>query len=150
MTELFVADGPFVRGITVTEQELPEAELDVMSCLWTVGASTAREIRETLEDRRPMAHASVCTLLSRLEEKGFVSREKAGVGKAFRYRAEIQPTGTARRLLDSLLDRLFGGNGVALVAALLESRPPSADEIEQLDRLLEALKKRRKRKRSSE
>lgn len=129
----------------MTEQELPEAELDVMSCLWVEGPSTAREIRETLAERRPMAHASVCTLLKRLEEKNCVSREKAGVGKAFRYCAEMQPAGPARRLLDNMVDRLFGGNGVALVASLLESRPPSGDELEQMQQLLNELKTRNSR-----
>ena len=28
------------------ENELPKAELDVMSCLWTCGPLTVREIRE--------------------------------------------------------------------------------------------------------
>ena len=132
----------------MTEHELPDAELDVMSCLWASGPSMAREIRESLEERRPMSHASVCTLLRRLAEKGCVSREKAGVGKAFRYQADIQPTGTARRLLNSLLDRVFGGNGVALVTSLLESRPPSSDEIDELQELLDELKQRQQRKQS--
>jgi BlaI family penicillinase repressor len=126
----------------MTEQDLPEAEIDVMSCLWKGGPATAREIREALQDRRPLNHASVCTLLRRLESKGFVSREKSGTGKAFRYRAEVPASGTARRLLDGLLDRLFGGNGVALVASLLESRPPSGDEIDALEDLLKDLKKK--------
>ena len=124
----------------MTEQELPEAELDVMSCLWADGPLTAREIREALQERRPLAHGSVCTLLKRLEEKGCVSRKKAGVGKAFAYSAEIQPTGPARRLLDNLLDRVFGGSGVALVSSLLETRPPDEKELEEMQRLLDELK----------
>lgn len=132
----------------MTEQDLPEAEIDVMSCLWKGGPATAREIRESLENRRPLNHASVCTLLRRLESKGFVSREKSGVGKAFRYQAEIPASGTARRMLDGLLDRLFGGNGVALVASLLESRPPSGDEIDALENLLSDLKKKQTTKRT--
>ena len=128
--------------------ELPKAELDVMSCLWADGPATAREIREALHSRRPMAHASVCTLLRRLEEKGFVSREKSGVGKAFSYRAATEPKGTARGLLDNVVDRVFGGSGVALVASLLESRPISSDEIDELQTLLAELKQRKTRKRT--
>lgn len=132
----------------MTEQEIPDAELDVMSCLWSNGPSTARQIRESLAKRRPMTHASVCTLLRRLEEKSFVAREKAGRGKAFRYQAKIQPSGPGRRLLGSLLDRVYGGNGVALVASLLETRPPSDDEIDELHTLLDDLRKRKQRKQS--
>jgi predicted transcriptional regulator len=124
----------------MTEHDLPDAELDVMGHLWTTGPATAREIREAMEKRRPMTHASVCTLLKRLEEKGFVVREKAGIGKAFRYSAKVPATKTARRLLDGLLDRVFGGNGVALIASLFESRPPTTDEIKSLEELIDTLK----------
>lgn len=130
----------------MTGHDLPEAELDVMSCLWKTGPMTAREIREALALRRPLHHASVCTLLRRLEEKQFVSREKSGVGKAFRYRAEKRPAGPARRMLNNLLDRVFGGNGVALVASLLENRPPSKEELEQLQKLLDELKQQKESK----
>ena len=56
----------------MTELDLPDAELDVMSCLWQAEVLTAREIREQLQPTRPMTHASVCTLLRRLEDKGLV------------------------------------------------------------------------------
>ena len=127
----------------MTEFELPDAELDVMTCLWRDGALTARDVRERLEKSRPMAHASVCTLLKRLEDKGLVSRRKADTGKAFLYEATIEPTKTQSRLVRDLVDRVFAGSGVALMASLLQSRRPSPDEIEELQTLLEDLKKQK-------
>src|SRR4051812_23798857 len=121
-------DPALSNDIPMAELDLPPAELDVMSCLWR-NLVTAGEIREALNRRRPMAHASVCTLLKRLEDKGCVERQKGPTGKAFVYRALIQPTKTSKTVLSRLLDRLFGGNGVALVASLLETRPPSDDEL---------------------
>ena len=53
-------------------QELPEAELEVLACLWNAGTLTAAEIREQLSSYRPMAHGSVLTLLNRLSEKNLV------------------------------------------------------------------------------
>jgi BlaI family transcriptional regulator, penicillinase repressor len=125
------------------EHELPDAELDVMTCLWSVPAATARQIRETLHARRPMAHASVCTLLGRLEAKGLVVRERGPAGKAFLYRAAILPERAHRHLVRKLLDGVFGGNGVALVASLLESRPPNETELAELERLLKDLRDNR-------
>ena len=129
----------------MTVEDLPDAELDVMSCLWSGGPATAREIREALARRRPMAHATVCTLLKRLERKGFVSREKSGVGKSFQYRARLKQSRPARRMLKGVLDRAFGGNGVALIASLLETRPPSDQEIDELEELLSELKRKKRR-----
>ncbi len=110
----------------MAEPQLPDAELDVMACLWQGGALTARAVREALAGKRPMAHASVCTLLKRLEDKGLVVRSKGDAGKAFVYQPKTRPGATRRRLLGELIDRLFGGSGVALVSSLLESRPPTS------------------------
>jgi BlaI family transcriptional regulator, penicillinase repressor len=129
-----------------TERELPDAELDVMTCLWRVPAATAREIREMLHGRRPMAHASVCTLLNRLEAKGLVVRRRAPVGKAFLYRAASEPQRARRRLVRKLLDGVFGGNGVALVASLLDSHPPTEDELAELERLLKDLRAKKNKR----
>ena len=125
------------------QYQLPDAELDVMTSLWAGDAPmTARQIREAVSGRRPMAHASVCTLLGRLEEKGLVARRKGPVGKAFVYRALVQPASTHRRLLDDLRNRVFGGSGVALVASLFEGLPVSDNEISELEQLLSDLRKR--------
>jgi predicted transcriptional regulator len=126
----------------MSQPRLPDAELDVMSCLWEGGPQTARQVRESLQPRRPLAHASVCTLLKRLEVKGLVRREKAPAGKAYIYSASTNPDPTHRRLLADFLDRVFAGSGVSLVASLLETRPPSSDEIDELDRLIRNLRER--------
>jgi predicted transcriptional regulator len=127
----------------MTETALPDAELDVMVCLWQHGPKTARELREALAATRPMTHASISTLLARLAEKGLVGRVKGAVGKAFVFRALVSPNATRRHLVSELLDRVFGGSGLALVSTLLESRRPTAGEIEELSDLLEQLRKRK-------
>ena len=127
------------------ECRMPNAELDVMRCLWQGRPRTAREIREMLKTDRPMSHSSVCTLLRRLEAKDFVVHEKGTSGKAFIYRAAVQPTRTRRRLVGDLLDRLFAGNGVDLVVALFESRPPTETQLNDLQNLLDDLRNRRPR-----
>jgi BlaI family transcriptional regulator, penicillinase repressor len=129
-----------IGGKAVVDQSLPDAELDVLSCLWEDEPKTAREIREALADRRPLAHASICTLLGRLESKGLVGREKAPTGKAFVYRPTVAPGKTKQRLARDLMNRVFGGNGAQLMASLFEGRRPSENEIGQLESLLEELK----------
>jgi BlaI family penicillinase repressor len=124
-------------------ESLPDAELEVMACFWQSGPLTARQVREKLKPHRPLAHASVCTLLNRLEAKHFVGREKGPVGKAFVYSARVKPTQTHRQLLGSILDRVFAGSGVALVASLFETKAPSLEEIEELEALLKQLRAKR-------
>src|ERR1700733_4107426 len=121
---------------------LPDAESDVMVCLWQEGPQTASALRTLLTASRPMTHASISTLLSRLMRKGVVARQKGDIGKAFVFRAAVEPFPIQRHLVGDLLDRVFGGSGVALVATLLQSRRPTAKE---LDALVDEHRKRKSR-----
>ena len=120
--------------------QLPEAELDVLSCILQRRRVTAREIREALAEIRPLAHASVVTLLNRLEQKGLVQKQKGKVGKAFVYQATRKPGVVYRSLVQSMLDRVFAGNGLALVHSLFETQPPNPQELDELQTMLDTIR----------
>ncbi len=124
-------------------EDLPDAELDVLAALWNHGPSTARAVREALEAHRPMTHGATATLLGRLEKKGLVERTGEKEGKAFVYRAAGRPARTIRKRLDDLVERLFGGSRVGLVSSLFEGRRPTSEQVEELEALLDELKRRR-------
>jgi predicted transcriptional regulator len=125
------------------DTKLPEAELELLACLQRRGHATARELREDLKAHRPMAHASVLTLLGRLERRGLVTRRKGEVGKAFVYSPTKGPSATVRPLLKRLVTRVFDGNPVSMVASLFETRPPTARELDDLQHLLAELRRKR-------
>ena len=75
-----------------TDDALPDAELEVLACLWQKGEATARDVREAMASYRPLTHSAVSTLLARLQEKGLVGRRKGPVGKAFLFRATDRPS----------------------------------------------------------
>lgn len=121
---------------------LPEAELDVLACLWQRKRATARDIREAMRPYRPMTHGAMVTLLKRLEAKGWVARRKGAAGKAFVYWATQRPQPTYRRILRDLVRRVFGGNNLALIANLVDAKPPTPEELDRLQGLLDDLKGR--------
>jgi BlaI family transcriptional regulator, penicillinase repressor len=127
----------------MAESRLPDAELEVLSCLHRRREATARELREDLRAQRPMAHGSVLTPLGRLERRGLVSRRKGPVGKAYLYAPTRQAAATVRPLLKRLLNRVFDGNAVELVASLFDTRPPTAKELDELQRLVSDLRRKR-------
>ncbi len=112
----------------------------MLACLDRLGGATARELRETMGSYRPMAHGSVMTLLKRLETRGLVGHRKASSGKAFVF----HPTDEARRtyadVLGRLRERVFGGDAVALMASLFDAAPPDADQIVELQALIDRLR----------
>lgn len=129
----------------VSDPKIPEAEADVLAALFDAGEATARSLREALGRKRPMAHGTVVTLLRRLENRGLVKRRKADQGKAFMYRPAKGHARTFGPGVSSLVQRAFGGRPAALVASLFETRPPSAQEIDELEALVERLRKERRR-----
>jgi BlaI family transcriptional regulator, penicillinase repressor len=117
--------------------------MDVLGCVYRRGEATAREIREDLAVERPMAHGSVVTLLKRLEQRQLLTRRKADVGKAFVYAATRKQSTTVRPILKRLVNRVFGGDSVALVASLFETRPPTVSELAEIEALLVEQRRRK-------
>jgi BlaI family transcriptional regulator, penicillinase repressor len=124
----------------MSEKNVPAAELEVLACLRQMERATAREIRERMHPYRPMAHGSVMNLLKRLEAKKLVVRKKGPVGKAFIYRPRAGAASIYENLLNRLLNRVFGGDSLALVASLFETRPPDHRQLEKLEVLLDELR----------
>jgi predicted transcriptional regulator len=124
---------------------LPAAEFDVLTCARNFGPATARRIREELRSYRPMTHGAVMTLLKRLESRGLVTKEKGPAGKAYLFQAVKAAERPIRNSLGSMLKRVFQGNEVAFVASLFETRPPTLAEIDQLQVLLEDIRRKRKK-----
>jgi BlaI family penicillinase repressor len=127
----------------MAERRLPDAELEVLTCLHRRGEATARDIREALWDQRPMAHGSVLTLLGRLERRGLVTRKKGPSGKAFVYMPTGRHTTALRPVMRRLVDRVFAGSPVDLVASLFETRPPTPQELDAIQRLVRDLRRKR-------
>ena len=130
----------------MTEKNVPTAELEVLACLQQIEQATAREIREYMHTYRPMAHGSVVNLLKRLEAKKLVTKKKGPVGKAFVYRPTAATASIYGSLLNRLLHRIFGGDSLALVSSLFETRPPDGRQLDKLEELLNELREKHGRK----
>lgn len=137
------------KSTVLTGGQPPDAELDVLACLWRRRRATARQVREALHSYRPMAHGSVVTLLNRLEARGLVARRKGPVGKAFVYRPTRATRPAYRRIVRNIIKRLFGGDNLEMVSALLNAKVPTSDELDQLQQMLDELRSKRKKQRGN-
>ncbi|MCK4850725.1 MAG: BlaI/MecI/CopY family transcriptional regulator [Phycisphaerae bacterium] len=137
------------KSTVLTDGQPPDAELDVLACLWRRRRATARQVREALHSYRPMAHGSVVTLLKRLEARGLVARRKGPVGKAFVYRPARSTRPAYRRIVRNIIKRVFGGDNLEMVAALLNSKVPTLDELDRLQQMLDKLRSKRKKQRGN-
>jgi BlaI family transcriptional regulator, penicillinase repressor len=116
------------------QPRLSRLELTIMEALWNLGASSVREIQETLPEQDRPAHTTVQTMLTRLETKGAVRRAKK-ISNAHIYEAIISRSTAQRRLVDELLG-FFGGRAAPLMSHLIESGQLTLDDIEEARKAL--------------
>lgn len=128
-------------------ETLPPAELDVLACVWREAPVTARRIREMMLKYRPMAHGSVVTLLTRMEAKGLITKDKGPVGKAFLFKPLKKPDLVRRKLVKDMVDQVFAGDTGAMATLLLEANPPTASEVTSIQSSLNQAKKKAKKTR---
>lgn len=120
------------------EREPGDAELEVLTTLWDDGPATVREVMQRLHDRgRRVAYTTVLTYLTRLEQKGLVASDKAGL--AYVYKPRITRGRVAKSRVRSVVDQLFDGSAGTLVLHLVENEKLSSEEVAALRRLIDGL-----------
>ncbi|MFH1764707.1 MAG: BlaI/MecI/CopY family transcriptional regulator [Gemmatimonadota bacterium] len=115
---------------------LANAELAVMDLLWKEDRLTAREIQEDLYAGAEKAqHGTVQKLLSRLEDKGFIARDRSLAVHFFS--ALVTRDEYACSQLESLADKLTEGSLAPMITRMVEEKKLSPSEIGRLRKILE-------------
>ena len=117
-----------------------DGELAILRILWSRGPSTVRDVHTELSKDRDTGYTTVLKLMQIMVEKGLVARDERA--RSHTYRALQGEADTQRFLLKDLLQKAFGGNRRDLVLQALEAEPASAEELEDIRRLLNEAKGR--------
>lgn len=121
----------------VVEHLLGELEAPIMRLMWARGAASVREIVDALDERgRHLAYTTVMTVMSRLAEKGLLSRERQG--KMHVYRPTTTEAGFVRNAAAQRVQGLvaeFGDLAIAqFLAEVTELSPERKKQLEALAR----------------
>lgn len=114
---------------------LTDAESRLMHVLWNRGTATVAEVVAALPKRPPTAYTTVQTLLTILEEKGYVAHDK--VGRAFVFRPLIAQQDARRSAIGQLVRRFFEGSTELLVLNVLEHERLDPKVLREVKRRLE-------------
>lgn len=112
------------------------SELTILKHLWTSGRQSAREVHDTVGPSQNWKTSTTRTVLGRMEQKGWVTREDVhGIAV---YHAAIDRVetlgGLVRHLARSVLDM-----DAELPAALFADSPHLSDaELDELDAIINA------------
>ena len=115
---------------------LANAELAVMNLLWQRDRMTARQVREELyPDEDKAQHGTVQRLLQRLEDKGYVERDRSL--SVHLFSAAMSRQTYAGRQLEVLADKLTAGSFAPLITHLVAEKKISRDEIDRIRKILD-------------
>ncbi len=119
---------------------LTPSQIEILSVVWEKGEAGVADVWAVLSQRRAVARNTVQTMLTRLHERGWLrAREQ---GNAFVYSPAKKRESVLARLVGGLVDSAFGGSASGLVAALLQSRKLSADEVARIRKLIAAAERK--------
>ncbi|HXT16310.1 MAG TPA: BlaI/MecI/CopY family transcriptional regulator [Gemmatimonadaceae bacterium] len=116
------------------------AELELLRLLWRHGPQTVRDVHERIKRRRDIGYTTVLKTLQVMAEKGLVTRDESS--RSHVYAAAVHETAVKRRLVSDLVESAFDGSAAGLVMQALSTRRASPEEIKEIRRLLDTMKRR--------
>lgn len=120
-------------------ERISDAEHAVMEALWKRSPQTAAEVCDSVCKERGWSIPTVKTLLSRLVQKGALATEPDG--RRYLYTPLIARSAYVGTESKRLMERLFGGRAAPLFAHLAQAEALSDDDIAEIERLLQEMKK---------
>lgn len=116
-----------------------ESELEILQVLWDKGEATVREVHEELAKSKDVGYTTALKLLQIMFEKGLVTRDDSA--KSHIYRPAVTREKTQKQLVGKMIDTLFAGSPGQLVMQALGNHNASKEELDEIQRLLDSLKK---------
>ncbi len=118
------------------------AELEILTVLWSIGAATVREVYNLISRRRPAQYSTILKFMQIMAEKGLVRRNEKQ--RAHVYEAARPREWTQRQLAGDLMERAFSGSAKALLVGALSARKATKAELADLQKLLDEYRKGKK------
>jgi BlaI family penicillinase repressor len=114
------------------KRSMSPLEDTVMRVIWARGPCTAEDVRQALVRKQPMKDSTVRTVLSRLEEKGYLVHEV--VGRTYVYRERVPAQKAAAQAVRQIVDRFCKGSVEQLLLGMVNDRILTAEQLEELAR----------------
>jgi BlaI family transcriptional regulator, penicillinase repressor len=116
-----------------------ESELEILQILWKKGNASVREVHEELLQTKEAGYTTTLKLMQIMHEKGLVKRDDSI--KTHIYQPAVSKEKTQKHLLNKMIDTVFGGSPGELVMQALGNHKASAEELEEIQKILDNLKK---------
>ena len=125
--------------MTIKKLKPTESELEILQVLWEKENATVREVHDELSKNKDSGYTTTLKLLQIMYEKGLVTRDDSN--KTHIYQAAVTKQKTQKQMLDKMINTLFSGSSTQLVLQALGNQKTSKDELEEIQKYLDNLKK---------
>jgi BlaI family penicillinase repressor len=115
-----------------------DVELRILAVLWEQGPATVRQVHQSLAAERDTGYSTTLKMIQVMRKKGLVFRDDSVRPQL--YRAAETKTQTQLQMLDDLAQKAFGGSAKRLVMRMLSANRVSAEELAEMQRLIEEAK----------
>ncbi len=116
------------------DKSLSDLQAAIMRILWESGEATVSEVHQSLSSDKSLATTTVATMLSRLEKRGLIHHLTEG--RQYLYYPLVSEEEVRTSMVGDLVKRIFKGNFSALASHLLKESDMSAQELEQLKKMI--------------
>lgn len=120
------------------------SELAVLQLLWERGPQTVKEVHEALtaDVENPIIYTTVLKTMQVMFDRGMVARKS--VGRMHIYEAILSQEDTQNELLDTFLQRTFGGSAKKLAMRLLGNYSTTQSDIDDLKNMIKSIENNQK------
>ena len=116
-----------------------EGELEILQVLWEKKTASVRDVHSELSKSKEVGYTTTLKLMQIMHEKGLVLRDETM--RTHIYQPAVNKEKTQRHLVGRMIDSLFGGSSSQLVLQALGEKGATADELAEIQKLLDRLKK---------
>jgi BlaI family transcriptional regulator, penicillinase repressor len=116
-----------------------ESELEILQVLWQKKAATVREVHDELAKMRDIGYTTALKLLQIMFEKGLVTRDDSS--KTHIYMPAVTREKTQKQIVGKMINTLFSGSSTELVMQALGNQKTSKEELDEIQKMLDNLRK---------
>ncbi|HEX3024777.1 MAG TPA: BlaI/MecI/CopY family transcriptional regulator [Chitinophagaceae bacterium] len=117
-----------------------DSEIEILRVLWDKQKATVREVHDVLSAHKDAGYTTTLKLLQIMFEKGLVKRDDSS--KTHIYQANVSKEITQKQFMGKMIHSLFSGSSTQLVMQALGNHQHSKEELEEIQQLLNNLKKK--------
>ena len=124
-------------------RKLGDLQLKIMKILWARKRATVGDVQADLDSPKALAYTTIATMLRKMEARGLVRHRTEG--RSYIYEAAFEEASISENLADDLVEKVFGGKLSSLVSHFLATKEISEEELDRLEQLVKRRKKLKRR-----